>query len=117
MEERRKSEIALEALSKIVTEHNKKSEALDKSVLRDIEEIEKFQSKVSHLLFGDKELGEIGMKEKVDEIHQLLTQARTVRDFFGGFRGPVTMLLLIGGFIALFKTFGGALIGWLTLKP
>lgn len=114
----------LVTLKEIVTTHNIKGEQTDKMLIENIANVElqhsadnaalkKAQEKTERAIWGDKELGEKGMKEKVDEIHTLLTQARTIRDFFGGFRGPATWILTIAGLIAILKVFGSTILVWL----
>ncbi len=65
-----------------------------------------FQDKIEHVLFGNKEIGEMGMKDKVDKMYELLIQSRGVLGFFTGIRGPIM------GAIAL-ATFIGWLKGWI----
>lgn len=48
------------------------------------------------VLFGDAKTDEIGMKEKVDEMHKILTQAKGIPWFLG-------TILLVGGVIAYLK--------------
>lgn len=58
---------------------------------------------LNRVIFGDTETGEIGMKQKLDEVHHLLVQARNVGGFFGGLGGGLKWLLIIGAVIALIK--------------
>lgn len=58
------------------------------------------------VIFGNPRTGEKGMKEKVDEIHEILTKSRGVLDFFGGVRGILSFIIVIGAAFALIK-------GWL----
>ncbi len=55
------------------------------------------------VIFGNEETGDIGMKEKVDEIHQLLIQAKNVGGFFGGVKSLMGWMLVLGLFVALAK--------------
>ena len=55
--------------------------------------------KIEEVLFGDREIGEIGMKQKVDEIHGLLIQLKGLKGFFG-------LVILVGVLIITLK-------GWL----
>ena len=75
-----------------------------------------FQSKIGRVLFGDEDMDEKGMKAKVDEMHGLLIQAKTVGGFFGSVGGVSRWALTIVGVVALFKIWGAALIAWITLK-
>ena len=56
------------------------------------------------------------MKDKVDEIHALLIQAKAVGGFFGGIKSLAGWLLVIGALIALAKGWLAGLIAWVTLK-
>lgn len=53
-------------------------------------------------LYGDKEIGVIGMNEKLDSIYEILVQAK-------GIKGMFNMLLLIAAVIAVLK-------GWIIGK-
>lgn len=72
--------------------------------------------KMNKVMYGDKEAGEMGMKEKVDEMHKLLVQAQNVGGFFTGIKSLVGWLLVIGAFIALMKGWLSALVLYL-IKP
>ncbi len=54
-------------------------------------------------VFGDESLDEKGMKKKVDEIHDLLVQAKGIGLFFGGVRGFFGILIVIASAWALIK--------------
>jgi len=47
-------------------------------------------------LYGDKEIGVIGMNEKLDSIYEILVQAK-------GIKGAFNMILLFAAVIAVFK--------------
>mgnify|MGYP003461668275 CR=1 FL=1 len=68
------------------------------------------------IIFGDKDSGEIGMKAKVDEMHSILLATQNVSGFFGGVKGTLGWLLLIGAVIALLKGWFAGLISFLLLK-
>lgn len=68
------------------------------------------------VIFGDEITKEKGMVYKVDEMYTIITQSRTIRDFFGGFKAPVAWLLLIGGAIVVFKKWAALLITWILTK-
>ena len=68
------------------------------------------------IIFGDKDSGEIGMKAKVDEMHSILLATQNVSGFFGGVKGTLGWLLLIGAGIALLKGWFAGLISFLLLK-
>lgn len=55
------------------------------------------------ILFGDKNTEEKGMKEKVDEMYSILTQANGVTNFFGRLGGGLGFLILV---ITLMAWFG-----------
>lgn len=48
------------------------------------------------VIFGDPTRGEKGMKQKVDEIHEILIQAK-------GLKGVLYILIAIGGALAVIK--------------
>lgn len=125
VERRQKEDI--QSLYEIVAAHNEKSETVDAHLMDEIAEIKnrhtvdlaeiaKFQSTINYVLFGNKELKEPGMKEKVDEIHALLVQARNVGGFFTGIKALAGWLLVIGALVALFKGWLGALLAWVMIK-
>ena len=55
------------------------------------------------VIFGDKELGELGMKEKIDEVHSILTQIKGVSGFFTGVGTWLKWFLVIAGVIGIIK--------------
>jgi len=61
---------------------------------------------IKMLLFGNPKNKEKGMKEKVDEIHTILTQSKGVIAFFGGVKGILGFIVIIGAAMTLIK-------GWL----
>ena len=48
------------------------------------------------VVFGNKEIGEKGMREKVDDMHSILIQAKGIKGFFG-------LIILIGILIITLK--------------
>lgn len=56
------------------------------------------------LLFGNPHTGEMGMKEKLDEIHNILTQSKGVIAFFGGVRGILGFVIVLGAVITVVKS-------------
>lgn len=91
------------------TEHLKEDEEFQRKTLD-------FEKKIVHVLFGNEATKEIGMKDKVDEIHMLLVQAKAVGGFFGGIKSLAGWLLLIGAIIALAKGWLAGIITWATFK-
>lgn len=59
-------------------------------------------AEIRKTLYGDKEIGVIGMNEKLDSIYEILVQAK-------GIKGMFNMLLLIAAVIAVLK-------GWIIGK-
>ncbi len=59
--------------------------------------------KLNRVLFGDKDSQEIGMKDKVDEIHKLVTKVDGVGGFLkwliiaGGALGAIKLWMMGGG--------------------
>jgi len=58
------------------------------------------------VIFGNKQTGEKGMKEKLDTIYEILVQARGVGNFFGGIKGILGLLIVMGAAVTIIK-------GWL----
>lgn len=73
---------------------------------------EEFQAKINRVIFGD-DVNEKGMKDKVDEMHDILVSARNVGGFFSGFGGTLKWLLIIGAVIGLLKGWWGGIIHYL----
>lgn len=61
----------------------------------------------NRVIFGDEQTGDLGMKQKIDEIYKLLTQARNVGGFFNGIGGTLKWILTIAAIIVVAK-------GWFT---
>lgn len=55
---------------------------------------------MQEVIFGNAKTGEKGMKQKVDEMHEILVQAK-------GLKGFLVILIIIGGAIAVLKGFWG----------
>lgn len=51
---------------------------------------------LEEVVFGNERTGELGIKQKVDEIHEILVQAK-------GLKGVLYLLIAIGGAIAMVK--------------
>lgn len=62
------------------------------------------------VLFGDKELGEMGMKEQVDAIYAVLMQIKSVNGFFSGIGTFIKYLLVVAGFIVVIKGWWSAAV-------
>lgn len=86
---RREGDKKMQDLTNMVTSHIKDEEA-------------KF-SVYERVLFGDKQLGEIGMKDKVDEMHDILIASRNVTGFFGKIGGFGKWVFVIVGLVGLLK--------------
>lgn len=67
--------------------------------LRDLREIKK-------VLHGNTETGDIGMVRKVNDMYDIITQAKGVGNFFGGMRGVLGLMITMGAAIVVLK-------GWL----
>lgn len=84
-----------------------------------LKEDEAFQDKMSRVLFGEMDIdGEQarGIKQKVDEMHALLIQARSVKGFFSGFGSLGRWVFVIAGVVLILKTFGISVLAWLNTK-
>lgn len=58
--------------------------------------IEGHTDRLNRVVFGDESSDELGMKKKVDEIHQILVQAK-------GLKGFLYIMIAIGGAFAVLK--------------
>ena len=63
------------------------------------------------VIFGDKESGELGMKEKVDDMHKILIASQNVGGFFGKIGVGLKWLLVIAAVVGIIR---GWWIGLLT---
>lgn len=64
--------------------------------LKDLREIKK-------VLHGNPETGDIGMVRKVNDMYDIITQAKGVGNFFGGMRGILGLMITIGAVIVMLK--------------
>jgi len=62
---------------------------------------------LQRVIFGDKLTGEMGMKEKVDEMHDILTNVRGANRVFGGTVNYIKMIMIVVGIVGIIK-------GWWT---
>lgn len=81
---------------KEIHELNKAVEEIKRTHTVDNAEIARFQSTVTHVLYGDKEKGEIGMKQQNDEMYKLLTQG-------SGLLGFLKIVIILGGALGVIK--------------
>jgi|CXWL01.1.fsa_nt_gi hypothetical protein len=88
--------------------HLKKDEEFQEAQLN-------FNDKVERVLFGD-DINELGMKAKVDEMHELLTQAKNVGGFFGSIGGFGRWIFTIIALISMFKLWGISILSLLGNK-
>ena len=51
---------------------------------------------IESVIFGNEKIGEIGMKKKVDEMHEILVQFKGIKGLFG-------IIILIGLVVATLK--------------
>ena len=96
-------------------ERKKLRRSRDKTLEEHIRFDEEFQDKINHVIFG-LDPNEKGMKDKVDEMHDILIQARNVGGFFTGIKGVMGWLIVLGALVALFKGWVTALIAYLVSK-
>jgi hypothetical protein len=71
---------------------------------------------LNRVIFGDEATGDKGMKEKVDDIHSLLVQAKNIGGFFGGIKSLIGWMLVVGAFILALKGWLSALIAYFINK-
>ena len=63
------------------------------------EEAERIKT-IEHVIFGDERMGELGMKKKVDEVHEILM---TIKNGRKGLLWAASLVAAIGVIIAIFK--------------
>jgi len=68
------------------------------------------------VIFGDQETGLIGMKDKVDEIHDILISIKSVSKFFGGIGTTLKWLLVIAGVVGVIKGWWAGILGFIINK-
>ena len=68
------------------------------------------------VIFGDKELGEIGMKNKVDDMHDILVSIKNVSIFFSGVGSILKWLIIIAAVIGIIKGWWAGVVGYLLNK-
>lgn len=69
---------------------------MEHQLKREIDEIRDDVNTLKRVVFGDSESKEEGMKQKVDEIHTILVQAKGIKGLFG-------TLILISATITVLK--------------
>jgi hypothetical protein len=77
---------------------------------------EDFQNRMSHVLFGNKEMEEIGLIQMNKEMYDILISAKNVKGFFGNIGEIGKWVLIIVGIIAAVKTLVPSLIAWFAQK-
>lgn len=70
--------------------------SLEVIVAEHLKSDEIFQDKINRVLFGDKTTDDIGMKEKVDDIHKMLVQVNGVGNF-------LKWIIVVGASLAAIK--------------
>lgn len=65
------------------------------------------------VIFGNEQTGEMGMKAKIDEVHELLIQAKAVGGLFSGVKSMAGWLLVIGAVVALAKGWAIGMLAYL----
>jgi len=63
-----------------------------------------------HVMFGNKELNELGMKDKVDAMYKILTNVESVSNVFGTVLGWLKWLLIIAAITGVVKAWWGAAV-------
>ena len=79
---------------------------LDKKISLHIEENKKDFSLINKVIFGDKEVGTVGMKDKVDEMHEILMNIKGSGKVINGVGSMIKYLMIVALVVAFFK-------GWL----
>lgn len=82
---------------------------LEKLIKEHIHEEGKLIDLHHRAIFGDKDLGEKGMKDKIDEVHGILTNIKGTGKVFGGTLNMVKTLMLIVAIVGVIKGW------WITL--
>ena len=62
------------------------------------------------VIFGDEDMKQKGIMGKVDDMHEILMQAKSVSKFFGGIGGTLKWVLIIAAVITVFKAWGASII-------
>ena len=58
--------------------------------------------RLNRAIFGED--GEKGMKDKVDDMYDILIQAQGIRSFFGGIKGGLGIIIVIGAAWTIIKS-------------
>lgn len=61
---------------------------------------------LNYVIFGNPHTGEKGMKQKLDEVHEILLQSKGVISFFGGVKGILGLAITVAAALTILK-------GWL----
>lgn len=69
--------------------------------------LEEEHNTVIRVIFGDKTIGDKGMKDKVDEMHDILTSAKNLIKFLDRFGALLKWIAGIGLVIAIIKGWVG----------
>ncbi len=83
---------------------------LEKLIKEHINEEGKLIDLHHRAIFGDAQLGEKGMKEKIDEVHGILTNIKGTGKVFGGTLNTIKTLMVIVAIIGVFKGWWIALV-------
>jgi hypothetical protein len=79
-------------------------------------QLEEEHNNLMKVIFGDEETGVIGMRTKVDEIHDILVSIKSVSKFVGGIGTTLKWLLVIAGVIGVIKGWWFSILGFLLSK-
>jgi len=71
---------------------------------------------LNRVIFGDEETGDVGMKQKIDDVHDILIKARSVGGFFGGLGGTLKWLLIVAAVIVVLKTWFAGFVSVIASK-
>ena len=78
--------------------HEEQCEKINRHTDMRISRLEESEETIRRVIFGDRETQDMGMKEKVDKIYEILVQAK-------GYKGAVGLLVLMAAGFAIMKGF------------
>lgn len=88
-----------EHLSQLKAFGNKVDTCMQDLVTHIDDEVERIKT-IEHVIFGDDKIGELGMKKKVDEMHEILITLKNGRK---GLLWAASLVAAIGVIITIFR--------------
>lgn len=75
----------------------------DETLAKHMQDDAKFQERMERVLFGDKSTEEMGMKEKVDAMYEILVQAKGVGGFLKETKGYLQLIIFFSAVMVILK--------------